>query len=346
MTQKKVFTGLRDGGLLSVSSPEDVFVDFIKSDPLLILLVLVISVFLLVMIFLAISELGIHRVILRRLGLLGLDLVDLPRALYYSLDILWLKILKKVGRKIVGGEELLTTRSRRLYQRVVWLVCLYALWTFVWGILFLFNQLLQGGQNTTSSSNQLLDAILYLLFVLLVSGIISGTLLMIALTRVISWLSGGKYVVDKKTLELARHDSLLGFLLPKSKTVWAIDLNTLSKVVDIPKNELANHWSSDKRLNDWKLYSSHVVNEAKYQAYVTKIDTLENQGLEQEDIKPLIKAVDNVAFLQKGFRNVPEISSDLQERKELLSEDIADLRGQLLAKQGYNVQSIQEQKKP
>lgn len=337
----QILTAIVDAIVYIITVIYNTIKNFITSDPLLTLLVIVIVVFLLVMLFLAISELGFHRIILRRLGLLGLGLVDLPRALYISLDILWLKILKTVGRTIVGGEELLTMHSRRLYQRVVWIVCLYALWTFTWGILFLFNQFLTTGNQVTQNSNKLLDAVIYLLFVLLVSGIISGTLLMAVLSRAIKILSGDKYNVDKKTLDQARHDSLVEFLLPKSKTVWAIDLDTLSKVVDIPKNELAKHWSSDKKLSEWKLYSTHVVNEAKYRKYSEKIDALENDGLEREDIKPLIKAVDNVAYLQKGFRSVPDISSDLQERKELISEDIADLRGHLLAKQGYTVQSAQ-----
>jgi len=134
-----------------------------------------------------------------------------------------------------------------------------------------------------------------------------------------------KYDADIKTIDLARHQSLLDYITPKTK-ISAIPLTNASKILDIAKDDFTRHFT-DERLKDWKLTSDALVNYTLYKERMSFVDELVDEGLDNEDIKPLVKAVDYLSFMQKGLRFVEEYVEDLEDKKELINEDIADIRG-------------------
>ncbi|MHA2363698.1 MAG: hypothetical protein ACXAC7_07055 [Candidatus Hodarchaeales archaeon] len=304
------------------------FEDLFLADPIMVLVI--ISVVLVVGFFLIaiISEIGLVEKIVRKLGYVGLGLTDLPRAIYHTFDKVWTRFIKWYGRRVVG--PFITDRSRGFYQRILWIVTVYAIWTFVWGIILLGFKLADPAEAALLKEDQteLVQTILYIILVLILSGFFAGTLLVFILSRLLNGKSASKYTPEDSIIDQVRHDSLLRYVLSKSKGFPALELATVSRVVDIPQEDFVRHFK-DNQFADWKLYSNHMVNHKLYSERLAKIDEWEDEGLENEDTKPLVKAVDFVAYMLKGLQNVPEVVEELEERKEILFEDIADLSGYL-----------------
>ncbi|MFW9930616.1 MAG: hypothetical protein ACFFD1_14600, partial [Candidatus Thorarchaeota archaeon] len=283
----------------------------------LFVIALAIPIFILVVLYLIISETDFLPRLLRKLGYYGLGIADFPRWFYNRLDLLWLRVSKTIGRRVVGKKSL-TENTRGFYQRILWLVIIYALWTFLWGILLIIGKL----DTTETFSDLVLKTFGNLILVLFVSGVISGFLLMFTLVFILNRTSSKKYKAVPEEIDLIRHNSLVDYLSQRSKHSIVLNLSDVARIADINKNDFERHWT-DEKLKSWKLYPNHVVKKDYFDEKIKKIDDLEDEGLENEDIDKLVKAVDSLFFLKKKFGIVPELNTELEKRKTFLYEDIA-----------------------
>lgn len=304
------------------------FIANVKLDPTIVFGLVIVVIIVLFLAWVFISEMALISKLMRKLGYVGLGITDLPRVVYFQLDKIWLRILKSFGRAIAGGEGIITHRSRGFYQRILQMVILYSIWTFGWGILLLAVKLVDPSQTEyVDNTSAVLDQVLYLLVVLLISGVVSGTLLVWVLAKVLANRVKDKYNPDDKSIDLVRHQSLLKYLSTKPDFP-TLELTTLSLILDIEEDDFKRHLK-DSNLKRWVIYDNYLVNEQLFDQRLDQIDEMVDEGLENEDVKPLVKAVDLVAFTQKGFGMVAELAEELQEKKEIIYEDIADLRGEL-----------------
>jgi hypothetical protein len=297
----------------------------IQLDPLILLIIAIVFAVFLVVIIMIISEKNIIGRLMRKLGYFGLGLAELPYAIYESLDHLWMKFLKSFGRFITSN--MVTKNSRTFYRKIVLVVLLYALWTFVWGLLILTNEILKPEFATQLQldPNLIYKQISYFIIVILLSGFLAGNVLLFVLSRVLKIVSKNKYQAHEDEIADVRHKSLLAYIQPK-ENLAVLSITDLARLVDIPKDQIASHFN-DKVLKDWVLIGNSIVNERLYKERIDYVEELVDEGLDNEDIKPLIKAIDYLSFMQKGFRNVSQYIDDLEERKEMINEDIADIRG-------------------
>ncbi|MHA1991797.1 MAG: hypothetical protein ACW981_10870 [Candidatus Hodarchaeales archaeon] len=302
--------------------------DVLIQDPLFLIIVVMIFVSVFVALYLIISETEYVNVILRKIGYIGLGITDFPRWFYDLLDRVYFKLSKGLGRRFVGGEHV-TYKTRAFYQRITWLVVLYAFWSFIWGIMLLIQEILtpQGG-DFTSNSDTILNTTGKLLLVLFVSGVIAGFVLTFILVMLLNKISGEKYKADSALIDQVRHQSLVNHLNQKIKKYPVLDLSKVAKITDISEEDFQRHWT-DAKIKDWKLYSAHLVNKTLFDKKIKTIDELEKIGLAKESEGELTKAIDRLSNLQKKFGNVPELHDQIEERKEFLYEDIADFRGEL-----------------
>lgn len=305
------------------------FVSSLFQDPFLVLVVLAAVLVVFFVIGSLIGELGLIRKLVTKLGEAAFGITYLPRVIYHRLEVLWHKVLKSFGRFVVGGESVITSRSKGFYQRILWLVTLYTLWTFVWGILLLGLRLADPTQAAIIRENQaeLFNAVLFILFVLLFSGFMAGTVLMLILVRVLNKMSSNKeeYVLTKEVVETARKQSLVDYM--SSKSIFpAIKVATVSKIVDVDKKEIESFFKL-KSLSDWKVYSSYIVNDKLFKQKMDKINALVDQGLEEENQDFLANAIDDLDKLSKSVFAVPELRLELQEKSIILDEDYKDLSG-------------------
>ncbi|OLS26238.1 MAG: hypothetical protein HeimC3_10170 [Candidatus Heimdallarchaeota archaeon LC_3] len=302
--------------------------DFLIKDPLFLVIVVMIIVSVIVALYLIISETEYVNIILRKIGYIGLGITDFPRWLYDLLDRVYFRFSKGLGRRTVGG-TLVTNRTRTFYQRVVWLVVLYAIWSFIWGIMLLISEILTPqGIDFTSNSDTILSTTGKLLLVLFVSGVISGFVLTFILVMLLNKISGEKYRADGASIDQVRHQSLVSHLNQKIKKYPVLDVSKVAKITDINEEDFQRHWT-DATIKDWKLYSKHLVNKTLFNKKIKIIVELEKEGLEKESEIELTKAIDRLSNLQKKFGIVPELHNEIKERKEYLYEDIADFRGEL-----------------
>ena len=301
------------------------FITSIQLDPLVLLIIAIIFAVILVVVIMIVSELDIIGKIMRKLGYFGLGIAELPYAIYDSLDHLWIKFLKSFGRFICGGS--VTSKQRTFYRRIITFVTLYAIWTFVWGVLILTNKILDPNfkADLRADPNLIYSEISYFLIVILLSGFLAGTALMFVLSRVLKIVTRGRYDADTTEIEQIRHQSLIDYMLPREH-VPALSLSDVSRLVDISKENIGNYFKSNE-LKDWKLTGNSIVNEKLYKKRIAYVEDLVDRGLDGEDVKLLTKALDYLTFIEKGMRNVSEYIDDIEERKELINEDIADVRG-------------------
>ena len=322
---KDILNGLYDVIVKVILGGTWDFITSIQLDPLVLLIIAIIFAIILVVVIMIISELDIIGRITRKLGYFGLGIAELPYAIYDSLDHLWMKFLKSFGRFICSG--MVTTKQRTFYRRIITFVTLYAIWTFIWGVLILTNKILDPNfkADLAKEPNLIYSEISYFLVVILLSGFLAGTALMFVLSRVLKMVTRGRYDADKDQIEQIRHKSLIDYMMPKDH-VPALSLSDVSRLVDIPKENFGNYFKSNE-LKDWKLTGNSIVNEKLYNKRITYVEGLVDKGLDEEDIKLLTKALDYLTFMEKGLRNVSEYMDDIEERKELINEDIADVRG-------------------
>ena len=301
------------------------FITSIKLDPILLLILAIVFAIILVVIIMVISELDIIGRIMRKLGYFGLGIAELPYAIYDSLDHLWMRFLKSFGRGISGN--MVTSKQRTFYRRIILFVALYAIWTFIWGVLILTNKILDPNfkADLQADPNLLYKQMSYFIIVILLSGFLAGTALMFVLSRVLKMVSRNRYNADSTEIDQIRHKSLVDYMTPKEH-IPVCSLSDVTRLIDISKGDVASHFK-DNALKDWVLTGNAIVNDKLYKERITYVEELVDKGLDEEDSKYLIKALDFLTFMQKGLRNVNEYVDDLEERKELINEDIADLRG-------------------
>ena len=300
------------------------FITSIHLDPVLLLFIAIILIVLLIVVIMVVTELDIISRIMRKLGYFGLGIAELPYALYESLDHWWMRFLKSFGRFITSN--MVTTQQRTFYRRIITFVSLYAIWTFAWGVLILTSQVLDTNYFTELKNNDFLyKQIYYFVLVILLSGFLAGTILMFVLSRVLKIVTKNRYTAEQKQIDFIRHESLLNFMRPKSH-LPVLSLSAVSRIIDIPKNDFGTYFK-DKELKEWELIGDSIVNGKLYKDRLKYVEELEDKGLDEEDTKLLIKAIDYLTFMQKGLRNVPKYVDDIEDRKELINEDIADLRG-------------------
>ena len=122
------------------------FLTSIKLSPIALVIGAGFLSIVIVILIMVISELNIISRIMRKLGYFGLGLAELPRAIYDSLDHFWMRFLKTFGRFISGHS--VTKVERIFYRRIIVFVSLYAIWTFVWGVVILLSSLL--GPNSSN----------------------------------------------------------------------------------------------------------------------------------------------------------------------------------------------------
>ncbi len=306
------------------------FLVSIKLDPIYLLIIAVVGSILIVILVMIISELNIIPLIMRKLGYFGLGITELPRAIYDSLDRFWVKFLKSFGRFISG--KMVISKERGFYRRIIVFVSLYAIWTFIWGVLILLYHLLEPSVSTEiHTTSFVVEQMQYMLLVILLSGILAGTLLMFFMTRILKITTRNRYNADQTLIDEIRHKSLLDYMAPKNH-VPVLSLDNVIRLVDIPKQDIGSYFK-DKALSDWVLSGNAIVNDKLYKDRSSYVDSLVDTGLDKEDAKFLTKALDYLTFMQKGLRNVSEYVDDIEDKKELINEDLADLRGL------YNTQS-------
>jgi hypothetical protein len=250
---------------------------FLINDTLTLLVVLAGLTLILIILYIVLSETDYVTRILKKIGYVGLGITDLPRWVYDLLDRFWLRISKGVGRRIVGGDSVIK-KKRSFYQRIIWLVLLYAIWAFLWGILFLLGDIVGNDELTDTTTNtEILNVLGSLFIILFVSGIISGFLLLFILVFTLNKASGKKYEADQMLIDKVRHESLIDFFVKKKK-YEVLNLSDVSIMTDILQDDFKRHWT-DKKLSIWKLYSKHVVNQSDFDEKLKKIDELEKKGL-------------------------------------------------------------------
>ena len=284
------------------------FITSFNYPPIVLLFGAGILSILIVILIMVISELNVIGRVMRKLGYFGLGIAELPRAIYDSLDHLWMKFLKTFGRKISGN--FVTTKQRTFYRKIIVFVTLYALWTFAWGILILLSGLLS--QTTTFSFNS--ENIGYMLDVILLSGFLAGTVLMLVMSRTLKALTGSRYNAEMTQIDEIRHQSLMNYMSNKNHMAM-LSLSNVARLVDISKEDISNHFK-DKTLTDWVLTGNAIVNDKLYKERLKYVDGLVDEGLDKEEVKLLTKGLDYLSFMEKGLRNVSYYIDYLEDHKQ------------------------------
>ena len=303
----------------------------IANDATLILIVLSFFAFFFGLLYLFFSESGLLQRILFNIGLFGFSFTKIPRTIYNWLDFLWLRLLKKVGRKIAGGESL-PLLSKKFYYRILLSAVIYGIIIFSWGIFLLINDLKGTGNQLInlqdpSNANRALGAFLFLIYLYVLTGFLSGSVIYFLSIRLIKLISKDKYQVESRKVKVLRHQELVKFILNQGNNYNLLTTHFLSFLFDIPEEEFTKHLT-DKRLSDWKLYPKFLVNQTKFDKRIAKIENLEHQGTEKEKLNIIILALDYLANVHKLFGRVTELDNQLELKKKLLLADVSKIKGE------------------
>ena len=306
-------------------------INFISTDAILILIVVSIFAFFFGLLYLFFSESGILKRFVFKMKLFSEGVTKIPETIYDRIDLLWLRLLKKVGRFLAGGNSI-TGFSKKFYHRILGSAFIYAIIVFTWGIFLLLNEL-RGPNNILinlsdpSNAGRALGAFLFLIYLYILTGFLAGTIYFYLSIRVLKIVSQEKYKVETRKIRVMRHQELVHYMLKKGPKYNYFQLQYLSVLFDIPLEEFQKHWN-DKRLSDWKLYNKYAVNQTAFDKKIAKIELLEQQALQKEKLSIVILALDYLSYVSKLFGKIKELSNELELKKTSLLTDISKIRGE------------------
>ena len=209
---------------------------------------------------------------------------------------------------------------------------IYGIIIFSWGIFLLINDLKGTGNQLInlqdpSNANRALGAFLFLIYLYVLTGFLSGSVIYFLSIRLIKLISKDKYQVESRKVKVLRHQELVKFILNQGNNYNLLTTHFLSFLFDIPEEEFTKHLT-DKRLSDWKLYPKFLVNQTKFDKRIAKIENLEHQGTEKEKLNIIILALDYLANVHKLFGRVTELDYQLELKKKLLLADVSKIKGE------------------
>ncbi|MCY3411643.1 MAG: hypothetical protein INQ03_08440 [Candidatus Heimdallarchaeota archaeon] len=165
---------------------------FVNEDPFVAFTVLVVIGIVLILVWMVLSEKGVIKKITDFLGKTFGWIIESPDLFVFNVQTWYRKFNHKVTAALIGKERM-ATRTLSYFQKSLFYTLITSIWAFSSGI---YVGVTNNVQYTTPW-----EKILFISFVLLMSGIVSGFLFLMFVSRFLDMLNRKKYISPEYILE-------------------------------------------------------------------------------------------------------------------------------------------------